>query len=515
MSLRKRLLSKVSNEALLSTEDVESKVSWREDITSNVRSAIAKPAELSNIDDLASKAFGEGVEISQEFFGLFGGKKMTILSKIDYEASYKNKLYGESYSSVDEMKRVFSPSSVFDSELFEILPKNMDGFISFGEYDYENLKDGLDWIKSEGDCSSYVKEVKSLKTKSSFEKVAVVDADKFKDDYDFKAMEQSINYYRNDCLNSIRENIKTVEKDKGNAKFLSMLKEFLSVAEKGIKEAEDFINAFKSLFKYVEGDKVSQEFFGLFGSKKEEEKKQKGYDVIDVLIITNFFNKTYLSKIKSYFDIGAKKVSELLTKTNNEINKNGDSFSKCEEEVDKATKEYFDKSSEFGKHTFDFLTKIGVDKTYVKALTGNTDETILAFAVHNYGNEVYYSALCSKSNGGFDEENFSIDALRHGYQSLPSSSKLKLLEEASKSLTSLDLTGSTGIWKSFKEVGKRFDKGEWGEWDDNLNDKLDWYWAAQDSQAVFFDLDVKYTKEEIISMMKETLEGEKEKIKGE
>lgn len=258
MSLRKRLLSKVSNEALLSTEDVESKVSWREDITSNVRSAIAKPAELSNIDDLASKAFGEGVEVSQEFFGLFGGKKMTILSKIDYEASYKNKLYEESYSSVDEMKKVFSPSSVFDSELFEILPKNMDGFISFGEYDYENLKDGLDWIKSYGSCSDYLKEVKSLKTKSTFEKVAVVDADKFKDDYDFKAMEQSINYYRNDCLNSIRENIKTVEKDKGNAKFLSMLKEFLSVAEKGIKEAEDFINSFKSLFKYVEGDKVSQ-----------------------------------------------------------------------------------------------------------------------------------------------------------------------------------------------------------------------------------------------------------------
>lgn len=254
-----------------------------------------------------------------------------------------------------------------------------------------------------------------------------------------------------------------------------------------------------------------QEFFGLFGNKSEN--KLAEYDVVDVILMSKFFEKSYLSKIKSYFDNGAKNLLLLLTNSNKEINADGSKFSKWEKEVKKASEENFKKSTEFSKYSNESLVSLGVDRKIAQNISSG-EGNLLGIGVYNYGKDKFYSGLVVKDYSSFSEIDINMADIRHGYNSLSSNEKIKLIDDAMKKLNSIVLDGSLNIWKSYKEIYNRFDSGEWGEYDDNLNSELDWFWAANDSQAVFFDLDVYFDKGEMISMFKNILEEEKIAISG-
>lgn len=261
---------------MLKTRDTESKVSYNLHVHSGVTSAMAKRPELSTMKTIIAKTYGEPVQVSQEFFGLFKTEKAQILSNIDYEASAKSPSIKESDYSPEELKKWFEPDSIWDEEFFEVLARNNEGFIAFDEYEKDSLKRGLKWLKSVNNLPLVSKMLKGVKTMSSYKPLKVVEGKEEILKFDPVNEEKSLIYYEKDCLGKIKENIKEVESSNGDKKFLSDLKEFLRAGEEGIKNARRWFDFLKKSLKTEEfkghssnesRSNVSQEFFGLFKKK--------------------------------------------------------------------------------------------------------------------------------------------------------------------------------------------------------------------------------------------------------
>lgn len=258
---------------------------------------------------------------------------------------------------------------------------------------------------------------------------------------------------------------------------------------------------------------ATESFFDFFKKKKTDGEIKNPYGVVESLIISTFFNKNYLSKMKNFLDKGAKEVEDLLNKTNKELASDSSSFSKLEEVVKKANDSYFNASLNFNKEVINFLKSMNVSKEYIDSLSSSC--SLLSMGVHAYDRDTFYTVLRMDEYGNIRDDQFNITEIRNGYLSLPVNTKLKLLESLEKNLPSLDLSDKSNVWKAYKAVKMKFDKGTWGEYDNNLNDRLGWFWACEESPGVYFELDCNFTAIEIINMIKETIEKEKSKLSSE
>lgn len=201
-------------------------------------------ASTSQESFTASKKHGSkpsklNVSLSEEFFGkLFGGKKFKILTKIDFEASNAEK---------DD----FLPNTIFENEFFSILAKNNEGFESFNEFDVEDIKNAVSNLKSEkGEIEHQMATIKKFKLGKEFTELEVVKEKEYKESYSYEAGQESMKYYSEDCLKSIKEDLtKAGSVDK---KAASLIKEYISIAEDGLKKTKEFLDYCNKLIQVEE-----------------------------------------------------------------------------------------------------------------------------------------------------------------------------------------------------------------------------------------------------------------------
>lgn len=187
--------------------------------------------------------------VSQEFLGF--GKKYKILSNVDFEASLKQSEISKRYDSVNELKEALSVLSIFENDVCECLSRNNDGFSI--EFDPEEVVYALKDIKQGDGPSEFLKVLKSLKTKSSFEEMKEVNSDVYEREFSIEKGQQSINYYKNDCLNVIDNCYKNSENDPKHKNTVNRIKEFVKIGEAEIKAAEECLQL---LFKYIKVEKA-------------------------------------------------------------------------------------------------------------------------------------------------------------------------------------------------------------------------------------------------------------------
>lgn len=202
-----------------------------------------------HIKKLFSKNDGKTSVVSQEFLGF--GKKYKILSNVDFEASLKQSEISKRYDSVNELKEALSVLSIFENDVCECLSRNNDGFSI--EFDPEEVVYALKDIKQGDGPSDFLKVLKSLKTKSSFEEMKEVKSDVYEREFSIEKGQQSINYYKNDCLNVIDNCYKNSENDPKHKNTVNRIKEFVKIGEAEIKAAEECLQL---LFKYIKVEKA-------------------------------------------------------------------------------------------------------------------------------------------------------------------------------------------------------------------------------------------------------------------
>lgn len=154
------------------------------------------------------------------------------------------------------MKKDFYPSDVLDEELFEILTKNMDGFLDYYSDDEENfalrrLTNGVDWIKSYGEPTRTAGILKNIATTDKFVELKVLDGKEFDEHYNIENFEKTLKHYREDgCLKVVRKEIEETEKEGGDKRFTPLLKDFLKIANKCLDDCEVCLAKYKQFFKY-------------------------------------------------------------------------------------------------------------------------------------------------------------------------------------------------------------------------------------------------------------------------
>lgn len=250
---------------------------------------------------------------------------------------------------------------------------------------------------------------------------------------------------------------------------------------------------------------ISQEgFFDFLKKNKKEETKeeQAKMDIISAMVISNFYTPDNFKSIKMFCDNSARKCRELLINSNKDLNSGDDkAFSKWDKAIDKEIENYVKEASKLSKRPIEFLKSIGVSSQYISKLQSYGSIISLTKVLFKGHHDATICAVVVLNDGNMTELRLDDNVLNNGFESLTQSKKDSLIKMCASKMNSIDYTGGKTVWESYRKLYNEFSDGEFGEYDDNLNNKLCWFWDAAEQGVGDFSLDYEYTIDEVKSMV--------------
>lgn len=253
---------------------------------------------------------------------------------------------------------------------------------------------------------------------------------------------------------------------------------------------------------------LSQEFFGkLFGGSKKEEDKKKSLSQIEAMIISYFFTKDKLSSYKKFADNVGSINEKLLVSSNKELNTSDDdkAFKKWQDTIQKEINNVIKSADGLDKDVMNFLKLINGKSKDIDELHKEGGKCLFLTTGPIIDGEGYIQVASINPNGEVSDRQITVSELTEGFNNLNENKKAEILNKLFSNISKLDLEDSVGVWKKFDELYDRFNDGEFGDYDDNLNDKLTWFWGVCDQSNSDVKIARHTPKEEILSSLENLL----------